>query len=71
MAILTLVLGLFKASFVYNDTMFITGFTSPTRVEIDMQEKDFIHIGNLTIVPHVSDVDTCTLETDTDLYIIK
>lgn len=34
MAILTLVLGLFKASFVYNDTMFITGFTSPIRVEI-------------------------------------
>lgn len=71
MAILTLVLGLFKASFVYNDTMFITGFTSPTRIEVDMQEKDFVHIGNLTIVPHVSDVETCTLETDTDLYIIK
>jgi hypothetical protein len=51
--------------------MFITGFTSPTRIEIDMQEKDFVHIGNLTIVPHVSEVDTCTLETETDLYVIK
>lgn len=71
MAILTLILGLFKASFVYNDTMFITGFTSPTRIEIDMQEKDFIHVGNLTIVPNVSEVDTCTLEIKTDLYIIK
>lgn len=68
MAILTLVLGLFKASFVYNDTMFITGFTSPTR---NASEMDFVHVGNLTIVPNVSEVDTCTLETETDLYIIK